>query len=46
MPATAPCLVVFLEKIPSTMIGKNDAAARPKANATTSATNPGGLIPK
>src|SRR6056297_1559882 len=26
--------------------GKNDAAARPKAKATTAATKPGGLIPK
>src|SRR5690606_23967142 len=27
------------------MAGKNEAAASPNANATTSATNPGGLIP-
>ena len=26
--------------------GKNEAAANPKANATTAATKPGGLIPK
>ena len=28
------------------MAGKKDAAASPNANATTAATNPGGLIPK
>ena len=28
-----------------TIAGKNDAA-KPNANATTAATNPGGLIPK
>ena len=32
--------------MPRTIAGKNDAAARPKANATTSPTKPGGLIPK
>jgi len=26
--------------------GKKEAAAKPKANATTSATKPGGLIPE
>ena len=29
-----------------TIAGKNEAAARPKARATTAATNPGGFIPK
>ena len=28
------------------MAGKKDAAASPKASATTAATNPGGLMPK
>ena len=28
------------------MAGKKDAAARPKANATVWATNPGGFTPK
>src|SRR5690606_24394325 len=32
--------------MPRTMAGKKEAAANPKANATTAATNPGGLIPK
>ena len=35
-----------LEKIPSSMAGKNEEAARPKAKATVAATKPGGLIPK
>ena len=29
-----------------TIAGKNEAAANPKARATTAATNPGGFIPK
>src|SRR5690606_22616354 len=32
--------------MPNIMAGKNDAAAKPNARATTAATNPGGLIPK
>ena len=32
--------------MPKSMAGKNEAAANPNANATTAATNPGGLIPK
>ena len=46
IPATAPFLFIRLVKIPITIAGKNELAARPKANATTSPTNPGGLIPK
>ena len=43
MPLTAPALFMRFEKMPITMAGKNELAARPKANATTCATNPGGL---
>ncbi len=46
MPATAPYVFVLFVKMPRMIAGKNEAAARPKANATTCATNPGGLIPK
>src|SRR5690606_22222856 len=46
MPATTPSRLALLEKIPRVMAGKNEAAASPKANATTCATKPGGLIPK
>ncbi len=46
MPATAPYLFVLFVKMPRMIAGKNDAAARPKANATTCATNPTGWIPK
>ena len=42
----APSLLTLLEKIPRMIAGKNEAAARPKARATTAATNPGGFIPK
>ena len=42
----APSLLILLEKIPRIMAGKKDAAARPKAKATTAATKPGGFIPK
>ena len=45
IPAIAPSRFMRLVKIPRRMTGKNDEAARPKASATTSATNPGGLIP-
>ncbi len=46
MPRIAPSRVVRFVKIPRMMTGKNDDAARPKANATTCATNPSGWIPK
>ncbi len=46
IPAMAPSLVARFQKIPRMMTGKKLAAARPKAKATTSATKPGGLIPK
>ncbi len=46
IPATAPSRFIRREKIPSRMAGKKEAAARPKAKATTCATNPGGLIPR
>jgi len=42
----APSLFILLSKIPRIIAGNNEAAARPKASATTAATNPGGLIPK
>ena len=32
--------------MPKIIAGKNEAAANPKANATTAATKPGGLMPK
>jgi hypothetical protein len=38
-PAVAPIAVVFFQKMPSTRIGKKLAYARPKARATTWATN-------
>ena len=46
IPAIAPSRLVRWSKMPSRMIGKKLAAARPKAKATTSATNPGGWMPK
>src|SRR5690606_10933895 len=46
IPAIAPSLFIRVENIPMMITGKNDAAAKPKAKATTSATNPGGLTPK
>ena len=46
MPAIAPSFVVVRVKIPSTRTGKKLDAARPKANATTWATKPGGEMPK
>ena len=46
MPAIAPSRFIRFQKMPRMIAGKNDAAASPKANATTSATNPGGLRPK
>ena len=43
----APSLLIFFEKMPSNKVGKNDDAARPKANATVLAIKAdGGLIPK
>ena len=42
IPAIAPSLFIRLENIPMKIAGKSDAAARPKANATTCATQPGG----
>ena len=45
-PGTAPDWFVRLVKMPGRNEGKNDAAARPKATATTCATNPSGWIPK
>ena len=36
----------LFKKIPIIIAGKKEAAAKPKAKATTCATNPGGLIPK
>ena len=42
----APSLLMRFEKIPSSIAGKNEEAARPKARATVAATKPGGLIPK
>ena len=46
IPAIAPALLTRFEKIPIINAGKIDAAAIPKANATTCAAKPGGLIPK
>ena len=46
MPAIAPSRFIVLENIPIIIAGKKLAAAKPNANATTDATNPGGLIPK
>ncbi len=45
MPAIAGTVPTRFEKMPSTMAGKKLAAARPKANATTWLTKPGGKIP-
>ena len=42
IPAIAPSRFMRLEKMPRTMAGKNDEAAKPKAKATTWATKPGG----
>ncbi len=47
MPAIAPCLFIFLEKIPMIRVGKKEDAAKPNAKATVLATKlEGGLIPK
>ena len=46
MPAMAPSRFMRLEKTPRSRTGKKEEAARPKAKATTSATKPGGLMPK
>ena len=47
MPAIAPSRLIRLEKIPIRIVGKNDEAAKPNANATVLATkSEGGLIPK
>ena len=46
MPAMAPSLEARFQKMPSTMMGKKDDEASPKARATTWATKPGGLMPK
>jgi hypothetical protein len=42
IPEIAPSLLMDFEKIPKNNAGKIVAAARPNANATTCATNPGG----
>ena len=41
-PERAPSLLTRLLKMPKTMAGKKEEAAKPKAKATTSATKPGG----
>ena len=46
IPAIAPYLLIRLENIPRKIAGNKDAAASPKANATTSATHPGGSKPR
>ena len=47
IPAMAPSLFIFLEKIPIIRVGKKEDAASPKAKATVLATKlEGGLIPK
>ena len=46
IPATAPSRVVRFEKIPRMIAGKNEDAASPNANATTSPTKPGGSMPR
>src|SRR5690606_14804801 len=46
IPEIAPSLLILVEKIPIIITGKKDAAAKPKANATTWATKPGGFTPK
>src|SRR5690606_37070003 len=45
-PAMAPSLFMRFEKMPMSIAGKKEAAAKPKAKATTEATKPGGWIPK
>jgi hypothetical protein len=45
IPAVAPAEFIRLEKMPIISAGKSDAAARPKASATTWAAKPGGLSP-
>ena len=45
IPSMAPWRFIRLSKMPRIIAGKNDDAASPKANATTSATNPGGFNP-
>ena len=45
IPDKAPCLFIFLSKIPKIIAGKKDEAAKPNASATTSATKPGGFNP-
>ena len=42
MPVTAAVVPTRFEKMPRTMAGKNEAAARPNAKATTCETKPGG----
>ena len=42
----APQRFIRLLKMPRRMAGNSDAAASPKAKATTWATNPGGLYPR
>ena len=42
IPDTAPGIFILLEKMPIIIAGKKDAAANPKAKATTAATKPGG----
>ena len=46
IPAIAPSLLMFLEKIPIINTGKIDEAAKPKAKATVPAAKSGGLKPK
>ena len=46
IPVIAPTSLILLVKIPRTIGGNSDDAANPNASATTSATNPGGLIPR
>ena len=45
IPDIAPSLFILLSKIPRIIAGKKEEAARPNANATTCATNPGGFNP-
>ena len=46
MPAMAPSLFIFLEKMPIMIAGNSELAAIPKANATVPAANPGGFKPR
>lgn len=46
MPVMAASLLMRLEKMPRTMMGKKDAVAMLKARATVSMTKLGGLMPK